>query len=700
MEYGKTALISKLSNVPREGWTVQKVKDMVDSLWRNPVMLRWSGFEHAGGTDCNISFNEATRVFTIAPKINIFTYYHYRTKLSFHAMEEAYEAEIPDTQGLHVIYFDADPDTKKQALLTTMPDSEEIERIYLNAVIVAWIYWIPEDPITEEPGRAIYFGDSRHGSEWPSQVHWWNHQTANSERASGLTITDTQSDRDGSENSHAQLSITPGAVMHSDIRKELDGSSPASLPIWFMLSGAPNVVGNTGYCFYVDGLICYNNGSAPTPAQDGKYVMYHLFATNCLLQPLISAMGLAQYSTLGDALMNAQYEIDVIRHTFPHSNMMLIDTVVFQAGTVYGNTVKTRLVAMAGGNDEKVATADKSTGILTGVPGYLDDDAFDSIIVNGKTIYTPKPSAAVEIPTINQVAHGFVVGDVIRHNGTIYVKAQADNDVNAQACGIVSDYIDVDNFKFIADGVIAGLGTPGAEYFLSPTSAGQLITLPTPEVWNIGEVRLSCGWGTPLGMKVEIDVGDVIGEMVFEQLQSDWQENNSGSPAYIRNKPAIPEPGVTSVETEMSITGDGTPVDKVKLVGDQQSPSEYRYYGTNYMSQKGYHALPREAVQLLSGATPVFNLDLGRGAVILLTANTVITFSNLEHNDTGHIEVVQGGIGGYTLSFAGATVHIAFNSYEAPGRVKLTGMVGSKDIVAYWYTGDVMNLAVIFNVLP
>jgi hypothetical protein len=51
----------------------------------------------------------------------------------------------------------------------------------------------------------------------------------------------------------------------------------------------------------------------------------------------------------------------------------------------------------------------------------------------------------------------------------------------------------------------------GAEYFLSPTQAGRVIALGDPEVWMIGQVRLSLGWGTTRGLKVEIDVGDVIG---------------------------------------------------------------------------------------------------------------------------------------------------------------------------------------------
>jgi hypothetical protein len=391
-EYGKSQLIKMLTNVPAEGWSRQKVKDMVDTLWRDPVHLRWSGFEYAGGTDCNMSFNESTRVFTVSPKIRAFSYFQMKTKLSYHVHTTAFEVAISDTEGLHVIYFADDPETKKQVLLSIRPSSEEIEDIYLHKVIVAWLYWIPEDPITEEPGRVIYYGDSRHGSEWPSQVHWWNHRTLNSLRETGLTITGTQSDQDGSQNSHAQLEITAGSVMHSDIRQEIDGSSPASLPIWFMVNGAPNIVSNPGYVFAVSGTICYNDGTGSTPAQDDKFVMYHLFATNCLLEPLISAMGLAQYNTLGDAMKSAQYEIDLIRQTFPHSNMMLIDTVIFQTSSAYGNAVKTRLVTTVvatAGNDEKVALASAATGNITGDPGYLDDRYFYPTLVASKLVYRP-----------------------------------------------------------------------------------------------------------------------------------------------------------------------------------------------------------------------------------------------------------------------------------------------------------------------
>jgi hypothetical protein len=128
------------------------------------------------------------------------------------------------------------------------------------------------------------------------------------------------------------------------------------------------------------------------------------------------------------------------------------------------------------------------------------------------------PEAAV----INQPNHGLAKDQAIRHNGTIYVLAQADNDVNAQVCGIVSEVIDAHNFRYVTDGFMAGNWTAGAEYFLSPDVPGLLITLPEPETWSVGQVRISLGWGTTQGLKVEIDVGDLIDELPTVKLTGIW----------------------------------------------------------------------------------------------------------------------------------------------------------------------------------
>lgn len=78
--------------------------------------------------------------------------------------------------------------------------------------------------------------------------------------------------------------------------------------------------------------------------------------------------------------------------------------------------------------------------------------------------------------SINQNSHGFIVGDVIRHNGTIFVKALGDSDANAEVIGIVSENTDTDNFKFRYGGYISGLSglTAGSVYYLSDVTAGLL----------------------------------------------------------------------------------------------------------------------------------------------------------------------------------------------------------------------------------
>jgi hypothetical protein len=89
--------------------------------------------------------------------------------------------------------------------------------------------------------------------------------------------------------------------------------------------------------------------------------------------------------------------------------------------------------------------------------------------------------------SIVQSSHGFSVGNIVRHNGTIYVKSQADSGANAEMAGIVSAVGDANSFTITTDGYVSGLSglTAGTVYFLSPTTAGAMTaTEPT----TIGQV--------------------------------------------------------------------------------------------------------------------------------------------------------------------------------------------------------------------
>lgn len=85
---------------------------------------------------------------------------------------------------------------------------------------------------------------------------------------------------------------------------------------------------------------------------------------------------------------------------------------------------------------------------------------------------------------VAQTGHGFAVGDWLRHNGTNYVKAQADTSADSLVAGVVVQVVDADHFVLQNGGytdVLSGL-TAGTRYFLSPSSSGAMTaTEPTAE---------------------------------------------------------------------------------------------------------------------------------------------------------------------------------------------------------------------------
>jgi Collagen triple helix repeat (20 copies) len=104
------------------------------------------------------------------------------------------------------------------------------------------------------------------------------------------------------------------------------------------------------------------------------------------------------------------------------------------------------------------------------------------------TIAAGGSGGSTSTKTITQVAHGLILGDVARFNGTThkYVKAQADTEANAEVLGIVSKVTNADTFDLVTQGFVdltgyaAGAFTDGSVYYLSNSVAGGLtLTEPT-----------------------------------------------------------------------------------------------------------------------------------------------------------------------------------------------------------------------------
>lgn len=82
---------------------------------------------------------------------------------------------------------------------------------------------------------------------------------------------------------------------------------------------------------------------------------------------------------------------------------------------------------------------------------------------------------------LSQSAHGFAIGSVVRHNGTSWIKSQADAAANAIVFGVVSAVPSPDIFVLATCGFIAGLSslTSGSVHYLSASSAGAVTTTTT-----------------------------------------------------------------------------------------------------------------------------------------------------------------------------------------------------------------------------
>ncbi len=140
------------------------------------------------------------------------------------------------------------------------------------------------------------------------------------------------------------------------------------------------------------------------------------------------------------------------------------------------------------------------TGVQT-VSGYrkldvtLVDSSAASPFANGAGLmlhFTPAGDAGSTTTDVvpftlgvNQVAHGFVVGNWLKVTGaSTYAKAQADTKANSQVVGVVIDVVDADNFVIQSGGycdLLSGL-TAGTVYYLSASSAGAITaTEPTAE---------------------------------------------------------------------------------------------------------------------------------------------------------------------------------------------------------------------------
>lgn len=130
--------------------------------------------------------------------------------------------------------------------------------------------------------------------------------------------------------------------------------------------------------------------------------------------------------------------------------------------------------------------------------------------------------------TITQSSHGFAVGDWLYLNGSTYAKAQADSEAHAEVVGVVSAVQNVNSFTLTMSGRVTGLSglTPGAAYFLSPSSAGAITTSETSTVGQVVKPVLIADTSTS-GYVVIMRGNRIVDTAINEAVQYATRSSNT-----------------------------------------------------------------------------------------------------------------------------------------------------------------------------
>ncbi len=364
------------SNLKRKGITDDMAHILIELCYNRQVIMRTSGFYWPGAPDLEMTWDDELRTLTLTPReaavggtdaedyIPHFRFYSWAGEPVFHRMYEPQLIQLPDQEGLYVVYFDVNEDDGQQKLFYLHnPEAQDLAMILIKKVVVSFVYW---DFSNQE---ALYYGNALHGSEWNPFIHWWAHGAFSAIREKGLRITDIEIG-DGSLDKHAYFGISAGSVFHEDMKHSSDGIHYVfGLPVYYLSEAGPrylirpnfSVDGETGECIF------FNENTELVTAESGSFVFCHVFWTNCRTRPLISVMGQARYDQATEAVDAYIAELEKIDTWLPHQSKMWISSVLFETDTEFANSIKARIVGEMTPDDiAGIETDDRLPSVKTG----------------------------------------------------------------------------------------------------------------------------------------------------------------------------------------------------------------------------------------------------------------------------------------------------------------------------------------------
>lgn len=319
-----------------------------------------------------LSFNNATRTFTITPVGNSFDVWCAGRR---YVKTSAESRTIPSGTGLYYIFYE-------NGLLLHGTSYFD----WPTEAPVAYIYW------NSATQTAQFFADERHGVTMDWATHEYLHRTRGAALASGFALSSYTTTGSGNADSDAQVGLANGTFFDEDLQVDIVHDATPTANTWeqrlstvlyapvFYRSGT-GWTRDTATAYPLkqgSNRVAYNlntGGTWSTPdLGNSKYGVSWVVATNNLSEPVIVILGQAEYASEQAAQGALWSELDLTG--LPVFEMRPLWKLVFQTANAYTNTVKARLrVAQDLRSDLPVGPAN-STGDHGSLSGLDDDDHF------------------------------------------------------------------------------------------------------------------------------------------------------------------------------------------------------------------------------------------------------------------------------------------------------------------------------------
>lgn len=294
-------------------------------------------------TDSVLSFDQLTRTLTISPVISSFDVYVLGTKIT---ISSPLSISIPSNSGEYYFYIDA-AGTLHYATTFSLD-------LITSLAYASYIYWNATD------GKYVIFGDERHGIVMDGATHSYLHRTLGTQYISGGNVTYTLGN--GNANGDMQIALGNLTIADEDITVSVTNDaapnapfeqvlSPiAKLPIWYRLgptewhkstaTNYPLLFGTTRSQY--NSLVGSNWTLTDAPSNN-KILVTYVFGTTGITEPVVGILGQAQYQTLAEAKIQANWQ-NIDFGSLPAPEMVLLYIIFYETSTTYNNSVKSRIV--------------------------------------------------------------------------------------------------------------------------------------------------------------------------------------------------------------------------------------------------------------------------------------------------------------------------------------------------------------------